>query len=56
MESSICEKYYQIMDGILICEKTIKGIIFNNSLEKQHKCGENRNHGKFKIYFLIVEL
>ena len=20
------------------------------------KCGENRNHGKFKIYFLIVEL
>ena len=20
------------------------------------KCGENRNHGKFKIYFLRVEL
>ena len=20
------------------------------------KCGENRNHGKFKIYFLMVEL
>ena len=23
---------------------------------KRSKCGENRNHGKFKIYFLMVEL
>ena len=22
----------------------------------EFKCGENRNHGKFKIYFLMVEL
>jgi hypothetical protein len=21
-----------------------------------NKCGENRNHGKFKIYFLMIEL
>ena len=23
---------------------------------RRSKCGENRNHGKFKIYFLMVEL
>ena len=23
---------------------------------RKSKCGENRNHGKFKIYFLMVEL
>ena len=29
----------------------------NNFGEKcKFKCGENRNHGKFKIYFLMVEL
>ena len=26
------------------------------SLRSRLKCGENRNHGKFKIYFLMVEL
>ena len=25
-------------------------------LKVKFKCGENRNHGKFKIYFLMVEL
>ena len=24
--------------------------------KEKFKCGENRNHGKFKIYFLMVEL
>ena len=27
-----------------------------NDLQSNFKCGENRNHGKFKIYFLMVEL
>ena len=30
-------------------------ICFDDSL-RNFKCGENRNHGKFKIYFLMVEL
>ena len=28
----------------------------NITQQKHFKCGENRNHGKFKIYFLMVEL
>ena len=27
--------------------------MYTKTLEK-HKCGENRNHGKFKIYFLNI--
>ena len=30
--------------------------IENLRLPEEIKCGENRNHGKFKIYFLMVEL
>ena len=30
--------------------------INENKVKINIKCGENRNHGKFKIYFLIVEL
>ena len=28
----------------------------NKGPDEKLKCGENRNHGKFKIYFLMVEL
>ena len=31
-------------------------VVLKPSPQARPKCGENRNHGKFKIYFLMVEL
>ena len=52
--------YTSNIDNIISNKRGFPPISIHNinitSRLEELKCGENRNHGKFKIYFLMVEL